>query len=50
MEALVLAFTQAKSAEAKKVLDERMVLLLENNVYAEMEYKRAKKERRGTDM
>ena len=37
MEALVLAFTQAKGAEAKKVLDERMELLLQNNVYAEIE-------------
>lgn len=37
MEALVLAFTQAKGGEAKKVLDERMELLLQNNVYAEIE-------------
>jgi DNA-binding MurR/RpiR family transcriptional regulator len=37
MEALILAFTQAKGAEVKKVLDERMELLLQNNVYAEIE-------------
>ncbi len=37
MEALVLAFSQAKGADAKKVLDERMELLLQNNVYAEIE-------------
>lgn len=37
MEALVLAFTQAKGAEAKEVLDERMELLLQNNVYEEIE-------------
>ena len=37
MEALVLAFSQAKGADAKKVLDERMELLLQNNVYAEID-------------
>ncbi len=37
MEGLILAFTQAKGSEARRLLDERMKVLLENNVYAEIE-------------
>lgn len=37
MEAIILAFTRAKGKDAKRVLDERMDLLLKNNVYAELE-------------
>jgi len=37
MEAIILAFTQAKGCEARRLLDERMEVLLDNNVYAEIE-------------
>lgn len=37
MEAIILAFTRARGKDAKTVLDERMDLLLKNNVYAELE-------------